>query len=208
MRERALKFTVLLAALAATGQARAASDLTGVWIDHTGRGAVEITACGANLCGHLVWVKDGANKQGCGMQIIGNVKPVGKDTWDGGWIYDPDRKEKYSVELKPVGADKMRVLGYMGSKMFSETMVWKRAAADLKRCNDVEPAAAPLPSEKKTEAPPSGNAASKAPVVEPVKPAPKGTGPKGKSARQPEKTTDCKKYFPQIGEMVSVPCPR
>ena len=32
----------------------------GVWIDHTGRGAVEITDCGGKLCGRIVWVKDPA----------------------------------------------------------------------------------------------------------------------------------------------------
>ena len=75
-----------------------------MWIDHTGRGGVEITQCGANLCGKVVWLKEGADKQGCGIQIIGNVKPVGKDTWDGGWILDPEKNAKYSVELKPIGA--------------------------------------------------------------------------------------------------------
>jgi len=88
MYKHAPKFAVCFAALAATSSAHAASDLTGVWIDHTGRGGVEITQCGANLCGRLVWLKDGANKKACGTQIIGNAKPVGKDTWDGGWIYD------------------------------------------------------------------------------------------------------------------------
>ena len=29
---------------------------------------------------------------------------------------------------------------------------------------------------------------------------------KGNTARQPEPDTDCKKYFPQIGQTISVPC--
>ena len=126
------------------GPASAQSSPTGIWIDHTGRGAVEITECGANLCGRLVWLKDKANKKGCGVQIIGNARPVGKDTWDGGWILDPEKNAKYSVELKPIGADKLRVLGYMGSKLFSETMIWKRAATDLERC-DATPTTTALP---------------------------------------------------------------
>ena len=28
-------------------------------------------------------------------------------------------------ELRPVGADKLQVMGYAGSKMFSETMIWR-----------------------------------------------------------------------------------
>src|SRR5262245_5819683 len=81
------------------GTANAAGS-TGGRVDHTGRGGVEITQCGANLCGKVVWLKEGTDKRGCGIQIIGNVKPVGKDTWDGGWILDPEKNAKFSVELK------------------------------------------------------------------------------------------------------------
>ena len=118
----------------------------GVWIDHTGRGAVEIAECGGALCGHVVWVKDAKHIKTCRNQILGNVKPVGGNTWDRGWIVDPDDNARYSVELKPVGEDRLRVVGYMGSKLFSETMMWRRAPADLKRCDQKEtvtPVAAP-----------------------------------------------------------------
>lgn len=30
--------------------------------------------------------------------------------------------------------DSLKVVGYAGTKMLSETMVWTRAPADLKRC--------------------------------------------------------------------------
>ena len=33
-----------------------------------------------------------------------------------------------------------------------------------------------------------------------------GDAIKGKAARQPEQETDCKKYFPQTGQTISVPC--
>jgi uncharacterized protein (DUF2147 family) len=122
-----------------------ASGPIGVWIDHTGRGGVEITECAGRLCGRIVWLKDTSHKSVCGTQVIGNAKPVGKDIWDGGWIYDPDKNEKYSVELRTIGADKLRVMGYMGSKLFSETFVWKRPTADLKRC-DAQATASPSPA--------------------------------------------------------------
>ena len=78
---------------------------TGLWYDHTGRGAVEITKCGDQLCGRLVWLKDAEHaKQVCGIQIIGDVKPMASGAWDGGWIYDPERDAKFSVELTPIGA--------------------------------------------------------------------------------------------------------
>jgi hypothetical protein len=117
-----------------------------VWIDHTGRGAVEITECAGRLCGRIVWLKDTGHKSVCGTQVIGNAKSVGKDTWDGGWIYDPDQNAKYSVELRIIGTDKLRVMGYMGSKLFSETFIWKRPTADLKRCDTPATTATPSPA--------------------------------------------------------------
>jgi uncharacterized protein (DUF2147 family) len=121
----------------------AASGPTGVWIDHTGRGAVEITECAGALCGRIVWLKDAGHKSVCGKQIIGSARRSSANTWDGGWIYDPDREARYSVELKLLDPNKLRVMGYMGSKMFSETYTWKRASADLERCDAVPAVASP-----------------------------------------------------------------
>jgi|LNFM01.1.fsa_nt_gb uncharacterized protein (DUF2147 family) len=189
----ALHTTLRLAALVAGFAATAVHAATpvGTWIDHTGRGAVEIAECGGGLCGHVVWLKDAKNAKACRDQIIGNVKLVGSNTWDRGWIVDPDDNARYSVELKPVGQDKLRVTGYMGSKLFSETMMWKRAPADLKRCDGkdttipvaapvapatvppapVEPSAvtAPAPVLREASAPviaPAAPSASVAPVIE------------------------------------------
>src|SRR5262249_10916003 len=50
----------------ASAPACAAGSPFGVWIDHTGRGAVEISDCNGKLCGRLVWFKDPNNaKDGC-----------------------------------------------------------------------------------------------------------------------------------------------
>lgn len=125
---------VTLAAILSPAAALAAPDVTGVWINHTGRGAVEIKQCGSTLCGHVVWVKSNDDLKGCGRQIIGNAKQVGAGLWDKGWIYSPERKKRYDVELKPLDGDRLRVKGYMGSKFFSKTMIWKRAPGDLQRC--------------------------------------------------------------------------
>jgi uncharacterized protein (DUF2147 family) len=141
-----------------------ASGPTGVWIDHTGRGAVEITECAGRLCGRIVWLKETGHKSVCGTQVIGNAKSVGKDTWDGGWIYDPDQNAKYSVELRIVGTDKLRVMGYMGSKLFSETFIWKRPTVDLKRCDT--PATTATPSPAAGDPQPAPTVTTKAPPLE------------------------------------------
>lgn len=132
---RALQAALAAAALLSAGAARADTSPLGTWIDHTGRGAVEIKDCDGKLCGYVAWVKDPKDADGCGEQIIGNVKPVGSHTWDNGWIYDPDRGKKFDVEIKPISDDKLRVTGYAGIKWLSETMTWKRAPADLQKCS-------------------------------------------------------------------------
>jgi uncharacterized protein (DUF2147 family) len=121
------------AAVALSGVVVAQDSPLGVWIDHTGRGAVEITDCGGALCGKVVWVADQANAKGCGLQILGDVKPMGDGTFDEGWIYDPDKDAKYDVELVPQG-NKMKVVGYAGVKLFSQTFTWTRATEELERC--------------------------------------------------------------------------
>lgn len=168
------KTTVLPIAFAALALgslgARAASLPTGIWLDDSGRGAVEITQCGSALCGHVVWVKETNDSKGCGMQIIGDAAPAGAGMWDGGWIYSPERKRRYDVELKPLDDGTLRVKGYMGSKFFSKTMVWTRAPADLKRCGSETTASAPaatasLPSvTKESPVPTPAPAAGPAPA--------------------------------------------
>lgn len=155
-----------IAAAAGGTAASAAAQPTGVWIDHTGRGAVEIAECasGGGLCGHVVWIKDSKNRSACRTQIIGNARPVGSNTWDRGWIVDPDDNARYSVELKPMGEDRLRVTGYMGSKLFSETMVWKRAPADLERCDNKQTA---TPAAVTPPAPAAPTVAAPAPVAAP-----------------------------------------
>jgi uncharacterized protein (DUF2147 family) len=146
----ALTVAAIAAALCSAGTASAEESPLGLWIDHTGRGAVEISDCNGKLCGHIAWLKDSKNASVCGEQVLGDVKPVGNNKWDSGWIYDPDSESKYDVELTPLG-DKLRVVGYAGSKWLSETMTWTRAPSDLQRCTKSTAAVAP-PANTKTAA--------------------------------------------------------
>jgi uncharacterized protein (DUF2147 family) len=127
-------------------------DATGLWIDHTGRGAVDIQPCGTQLCGTIAWMKEPMDPQGkplvdinnpertkrtrwiCGLPIIGNAAKLGKDVWDNGWIYDPDDGKTYDLELKLKSPDVLQVTGYLGTKFFSETYTWRRASATQPRC--------------------------------------------------------------------------
>ena len=158
---------------AATGIGEAVRSPQGVWLDQNGRGAIEIAQCDAGLCGRLVWVKDAARvKSACGMQILGDVKPVNADaqtvTWDGGWIYSPELRSKFNVEIKPIDGDSLQVMGYAGTdKGMSQTMIWRRAPADLARCGETVRAGY-LPAKVVV-----ANAGGKPPVAVAVKAKPK-----------------------------------
>lgn len=118
-----------LTPVASAGAAAAASDPTGIWINNTGRGAIEIKPCGDKLCGKVVWVKSDADAKGCGKQIIGDVVAAGGGHWGNGWIYSPERGRKYNVELTPLANGTLRVTGYAGLRFLSKTMIWKRASS-------------------------------------------------------------------------------
>ncbi len=163
--------------IAVPSGAYAASDPMGVWVNNTGRGAIEIKQCGSRLCGHVVWVKNEKDKEGCGRQIIGNVAKVGKRTWGRGWIYSPERGRRFDVELTPLSNGKLKVLGFAGSKFFSKTMYWTKAPADLKRCDE------------------KATVAKKETATEKKKAAKKTTAPKTKSVTKtatPKKNTVAK----------------
>lgn len=171
-----LRFAALAAVLVASSPALAAGDPTGVWMNDTGRGAIEIKDCGGKLCGNVVWVKDPASdSKGCGRQIIGDLVSAGDGVWggDNAWIYSPEKKKNYNVEITPLADGTLKVKGYAGISFLSKTMIWTKAPADLARCSTQEAAATPSA--------PSTPAAPTAPATEPNK-APSATAPAAKPA--------------------------
>lgn len=160
-----LCIAAMAAAIAMAFPALAAEEPLGVWINDTGRGAIEIKPCGDKLCGHVVWVKDAADAEGCGRQIIGDVTPSGNGIWGDGWIYSPERKRNYNVELTPQADGTLKVKGFAGISFLSRTMIWTKAPADLVRCGDQQieaakpPPAAGNPDPAGTTPPPSAMAA-------------------------------------------------
>jgi len=130
----------------AAGQAPS-TDVAGVWIDHTGQGAVEIAPCGNpggnpagnRLCGRVVWLRnpDHRSKSGkriCGAQVLGELRREGRNVWDSGWIYNPEDEERFSAALELANADTLMVTGYLGIKLLGETFTWRRATTSLERC--------------------------------------------------------------------------
>lgn len=144
MPRHVLRFAALAATLIAT-PALASNEPLGVWMNDTGRGAIEIKQCGSKLCGHVVWVKDTSDVEGCGRQIIGDVASSGGGVWGDGWIYSPERKKNYNVELTPQSDGTLKVKGFAGISFLSKTMIWTKAPANLPRCSEQQAAASPAP---------------------------------------------------------------
>lgn len=150
---------------------------TGVWIDHTGRGAVEIAPCGDNhLCGRIVWLKEPNDKYGrpltdgnnpraaqrdrpiCGLPILGNLQLQSNGAWDAGWVYDPNNGSTHDAQIELAGPDRLVLTGYKGLKLFSKSFTWVRAPEDMPRCDSTSTA---------TANPPSGGAAKAGAGVSP-----------------------------------------
>jgi uncharacterized protein (DUF2147 family) len=166
-----LRFAALAALLLGSAPALAAGDPQGVWMNDTGRGAIEIKDCGGKLCGHVVWVKDAtADAKGCGRQIIGDLVSESSGVWGGddAWIYSPEKKKNYNVEITPLADGKLKVKGYAGIKFLSKTMIWTKAPADLQRCSTMEAAATPAPDATTAPPPTTGDAKGAAPAEQPA----------------------------------------
>jgi uncharacterized protein (DUF2147 family) len=117
----------------------------GFWVTQDHSSVVEISPCGAGLCGQVVGLRAGRKpddpatdthnpdpaKRGaalCGLVMMGGLTPVkgsvGK--WEGGWIYDPESGDTYSAEMRLTAADRLTLRGYLGMPLFGRSENWTR----------------------------------------------------------------------------------
>ena len=171
MRQRLLAFArpvaralpaLFVGLVAMSTSSQAARPELGVWYNDSGEGAVEVYICADNanrLCGRIVWLKDPLNAEGvpkhdrynpkpenqarpiCGLQILGNLGLMSDGGFDGGWIYAPKTGKQYSSALVLAAKDQLTVTGYLGVKMLGKSFAWRRAPADLPRCEGAPPPA-------------------------------------------------------------------
>lgn len=109
-------FSLTMAALATAftmvaGAALAAEPVLGVWKtkpdDNGNYGHVQVSACGALVCGTLVQAFDSAGKEitspNIGKRIIWDMKPYGDGFYDDGKVWSPDRDKTYNAEMQMSG---------------------------------------------------------------------------------------------------------
>ena len=86
-------FVVIALAPALSESASAASDPTGIWMNDTGRGAVEIKPAAMPLCGNVVWVKNPRPTPTAAASRSSATWPrSAAAVWDNGWIYSTPRR--------------------------------------------------------------------------------------------------------------------
>ena len=148
----ALAATLFLAMLGLSVHA-AVGPPTGVWLSEDKRGAIEIYQCEDKLCGRLVWfdlpagtdrrsIVDAHNPDAalrtrplCRLTIMGNFAAAGANSWDHGWIYNPDNGATYHAEMSVVDISLLKVRGYVGIPLLGQTQTWTRAPSDLRSCS-------------------------------------------------------------------------
>lgn len=115
----------------------------GVWL-MDGRVALQIFDCGDRLCGRILWLQVPRDPQGqlsrdrhnpdpalrarrlCGLTILWELRSVGDNRWDGGWLYNPDDGKTYRVSAVLSTPDRMVARIYLGLPLFGETRTLAR----------------------------------------------------------------------------------
>jgi len=152
---KAMSGLVLAASLSVSGIAWAEEPAAvGYWVTPEGGSVVQISPCGANLCGQIVGLRttrkpgdspvdihnpDKAKRDQplCGLLMMGSLAPAKGSTtkWEGGWVYDPEGGDTYKAEMKLDGPDKLDLRGFVGISLFGRTMSWVRETGENKnRC--------------------------------------------------------------------------
>ena len=99
-------------AFASLGTAAFAADpVEGLWKtkpdDNGNFGHVQVSACGAKICGVLVKAFNGQGQQidsqNVGRQLIWDMVPYGNGFYDDGKVYSPDRGKTYNSEMQLSG---------------------------------------------------------------------------------------------------------
>lgn len=118
--------TVLAAALSLASVAAIAADASGVWLRDTGASKVKIAACGAALCGHIVWLKDAATSPAkLGEKIFFDMKPDGDNYWAGS-AYNPEDGKTYTGKMALSG-NTLTTKGCVFGGLVCKSVTWSRS---------------------------------------------------------------------------------
>lgn len=115
----------------------------GVWLIDN-RAAVQIYNCAGLMCGRIIWLKVPRNllgqldrdkynpapalrqRQLCGLTMLWNLHPDGRNRWKDGWFYNPDDGKTYRVSAQLVSDNVMTARIYLGVPLLGQTKTLAR----------------------------------------------------------------------------------
>ena len=128
------------------GPAVADSGALGVWATEEEKSHVEIYACGEQLCGRIVWLREPLNEAGTekldifnedeslrerpilGLEILTAFVAAGEGRWKKGRIYNPEDGATYKCKMELRDPDTLKVRGFVGISILGKTQIWTRVA--------------------------------------------------------------------------------
>lgn len=134
------KYWLLPAALlwfTATASAQPeAGAITGVWLEQSGEGYVQIFQEQDLFHGQIVGApedsprRDDDGKSLLGNRILKNFTYDGDGLWHDGTVYDPDKDKTYTSKMWLEDENTLKIRGYVGVSLLGRTVVWTRANRD------------------------------------------------------------------------------
>ena len=117
--------SVVLACVASclTVSARA-DEAKGIWLRQEGAARVKIAACGASLCGTIVWLKDTNGPGRVGQRVFFDMTSSGSNTW-AGTALNPEDGNTYSGKLE-VSGNVLTTTGCAFGGLICKSMSWSR----------------------------------------------------------------------------------
>jgi uncharacterized protein (DUF2147 family) len=140
-------FAVLLAAtLMGILPASSEADPSGVWLTQAGDARIQVSRCGAGICGRIVWLRDPidartgqpqvddknpnpalAQRPIIGLSILIGMQPSGPGKWSGR-IYNADDGQTYTAHVTLQNDTTLEVEGCVGA-MLCGGETWTRFAS-------------------------------------------------------------------------------
>lgn len=124
----------------------------GRWYAEGGAAQVDVSDCGGDLCGRVMWLRSPFDENGCelrdrynpdpalrerpviGVEILSGLEPAGDHAWTGGTIYDPASGNTYHCALLLDGENRLHLRGYIGVPLFGRTTTWIRVGSENQMC--------------------------------------------------------------------------
>ena len=136
-----MSLMIVAALLAAAATPATADTVLGRWRTETHNAIVEISRCGASICGRIVTsdalranpaMKDSKNAVPTlrsrpiqGMQMLSGFKHDGAGVWSAGQVYNAEDGNTYSGKITPLGATQLKLRGCVFFPL-CKTQTWTR----------------------------------------------------------------------------------